>query len=73
MNERIIVLQKDGYEPFIDFLKGVCIILVIITHTIPYEIEHYSLFEIWGRTAVPIFLIIQCYHVFKKPAYTWGG
>ena len=60
-----ITFNKDGYDPFIDFLKGVCIILVVITHCLPPVVEKYSLFPLWGRTAVPIFFIIQAFHAFK--------
>lgn len=57
---------KEGYDPFIDFLKGVCILWVVITHAITPPIHDYSLFCLWGDMAVPLFLMIQCVHVYKK-------
>lgn len=64
-SETKIVFNKTGYDPFIDFLKGFCIICVVLTHCIPYKLECYSLFPIWGRPAVPLFLLIQVFHAYK--------
>ena len=61
-----LVLKKDGYDPFIDFLKGVCIIFVIINHCMPEIIMKYSGFMFWGVSAVPIFLLIQVFHAYKR-------
>ena len=55
--KHILRLKCDGYDPFIDYLKGICILLVILTHCLP---------DLWGGTAVPIFLIIQVFHTYKK-------
>lgn len=55
-----------GYDPFIDFLKGICIILIILTHCIPPELKLAIGFPFWGSIAVPIFLIIQVFHFYKK-------
>lgn len=59
-------LKKDGYDPFIDYLKGLSILFVVIQHSIPTLLHHYSMFVIWGRLAVPIFLLIQVFHAYKK-------
>lgn len=64
--EEIVVLKKDGYDPFIDFLKGVCIVFVIINHCFPPKIDHYTLFAVWGKSAVPLFLMIQVFHAYKN-------
>ncbi len=60
-----IVFNKTQYDPFVDFLKGICIILVIITHCISSSIENLTLFQLWGRPAVPVFIIIQIFHIYK--------
>lgn len=60
------VLNRNGYDPFIDFLKGVCILLVVLAHCFPQKLREFSLFPIWGDPAVPIFLIIQVFHTYKK-------
>ena len=61
-----ITFKSDGYDPFIDFLKGVCILWVVLTHAFNQELHDYSLFCLWGDMAVPMFLLIQCTHVYKK-------
>ena len=59
-------LNRYGYDPFIDFMKGICILLVILNHSIPSEIRSSIGFPFWGSPAVPIFLIIQVFHFYKK-------
>lgn len=61
-----VKLNNAGYDPFIDFLKGICIVWVVLTHSIPYEWQHLIGFPFWGAQAVPLFLLIQSYHYFKK-------
>lgn len=60
------VLNRQGYDPLIDFLKGLCIIFVIINHCMPEDIMASTAFFFWGVSAVPIFLIIQVFHAYKK-------
>lgn len=64
-----VMLNNKGYDPFIDFLKGLCIISVVLTHSIFYNWQNIIGFPFWGAQAVPIFLIIQSYHVFKKDEF----
>ena len=59
-----IPIKKDGYDPFIDYLKGVCILFVVLTHCLPKQ--EYILFSLWGAQAVPLFLLIQVFHAYKK-------
>ena len=44
-HNRVFTLNRIGYDPFIDFLKGICIIFVIINdvyYTIfSFDIIHY--------------------------------
>ena len=61
-----VELNCNGYDPFIDFIKGVCILLVVLTHCLPDHIRAYTLFPLWGNPAVPIFLLIQVFHTYKK-------
>lgn len=65
-NDGSFTLKRNGYDPFVDFLKGICIFLVILTHCLPYFIRYYILFPLWGNIAVPIFLMIQVFHAIKK-------
>ena len=61
-----VSLRRNGYDPFIDFLKGVCIVLVVITHTISPNMILYSFFYLWGGPAVPIFFVLQSFHFYKN-------
>lgn len=63
-----IKFLKNEYDPFIDYLKGICIIFVVWTHCIPRDELSYILFPFWGDTAVPLFLLIQTFHCYKKDA-----
>lgn len=65
-----IQFSKDSHDPFIDFLKGVCILMVIINHG-ALEFSEQLLFPLWVFHAVPLFLLIQAFHVYKEaPAIT---
>lgn len=61
-----IEFNKTGYDPQIDYIKGLCILFVIWTHCISRDELGYMLFPYWGDTAVPIFLLIQVFHYYKK-------
>lgn len=64
MSTVLYKFQHSGNDSFIDFLKGISIILVVLSHTLPHES---TLFPIWGGSkAVPIFLTIQIFHAYKK-------
>lgn len=58
------VFMLNGYDPFIDYVKGICILFVILTHNLPYQDE--ILFPFWGAQAVPCFLLLQVFHAYKK-------
>ena len=57
---------KNGYDPQIDYIKGLCILFVVLTHCMSREELGRILFPYWGDTAVPIFLIIQVFHYYKN-------
>ena len=63
---RIIDFKNNGYDPQIDYIKGLCILFVIWTHALNRKELGLILFPYWGDTAVPIFLIIQVFHYYKK-------
>ena len=61
-----IELNKTGYEPFLDYLKAFAIICVLIGHTFPFlNLMGYSF---WIGMQVPLFVLIQAFHVLKKPS-----
>ena len=65
-NMKTYYLNKTCYDSSIDYLKGLCIFFVVLTHCIPKLVQDWSLFCLWGGMAVPIFLIIQVFHAYKR-------
>lgn len=61
-----LTLNRKGYDPFIDYVKGLAILFVVMTHLISVDIHKYTLFCLWGDMAVPLFLLIQVFHAYKK-------
>lgn len=59
-----IEFKKDGYEPFIDFIKAYAIITVLIGHTFDYH-EYWG-YSFWAGVQVPLFVLVQSFHVLKK-------
>lgn len=76
MNTKSILFNKKGYDPFIDFLKAYSIICVLIAHILPSEFYKYILFQVWGDMQVPLFVLIQVFHAYKKglkPKLNWNS
>lgn len=69
--EKVVELNKTGYDPFITFMKGYAILCVLLAHAIPNpDATGYAL---WGGMQVPLFLLIQTFHSFKrKPNFNFG-
>lgn len=64
---KVIIFNKTGYDPFLDFIKAFAILSVLLGHTFPYlEETGYSL---WYGMQVPLFILIQVFHLFKKENY----
>lgn len=61
-----ITFNKSKYDPQIDYIKGLCILFVVWTHCMNRDELSTILFPYWGDTAVPIFIIIQVFHYYKK-------
>lgn len=61
---KTILLSKEGYDPFIDYLKGVSILFVILAHCLP--LQEYILFSLWGAQAVPLFFLYKCFTLIRK-------
>ena len=61
-----LTLSQQGYDPFIDFLKGVSIVCVILNHCLPLWLMDWSAFFFWGVSAVPVFILIQVFHAYKS-------
>lgn len=61
-----VTFNKTGYDPFIDFLKAYSIVFVVVSHNLPVGWWKYCLFSLWGDMQVPMFILIQVFHSFKK-------
>lgn len=66
-----ITFNKTGYDPFIDFLKAYCILVVIFCHGFPFLNE--IGYPIWGAE-IPLFFLIQVFHSYKREPkpINWG-
>lgn len=62
------VFNRNGYDECIDFIKGWCILCVVLNHCIEHMKE--ILFPIWGSPAVALFILIQVFHTYKKNQQT---
>lgn len=58
------IFELNGYDPFLDYVKGICIFFVILAHNLPQQ--DLFLFPFCGDQAVPCFLLIQVFHVYKR-------
>lgn len=58
------VFERYGYDERIDFIKGWCILCVVLNHCIENMKE--VLFPLWGSPAVALFILIQVFHAYKK-------
>lgn len=76
MAAKALIFNKIGYDPFIDFLKAYSIICVVIAHILPADFNKYILFQVWGDMQVPMFVLIQVFHAYKKgasPKLNWSS
>lgn len=62
--EQIVRINTTRYDPFITFMKGYAILCVLLAHAIPNPDATGYVF--WGGMQVPLFLLIQAFHSFKK-------
>lgn len=65
--KKIITFNRSGYDPFIDFIKAYAIICVLMGHTFPYLDK--TGYVLWYGMQVPLFVLVQTFHVFKKTYY----
>lgn len=63
---REIRLYKDGYEPFIDFFKGLAILFVVFSHCTTPLVRNWSGFYFWAAAPTAFFMIIHVFHLFRK-------
>ena len=68
--ERSISFNLKGYDPFLDFIKAYAIICVLIGHTFPFL--DYLGYGLWAGMQVPLFVLIQVFHNFKKETISFN-
>ena len=61
---KTVSFNKIGYDPFIDFIKAYAIVCVLIGHTLP--LQDYWGYGLWAGMQVPLFVLVQAFHCFKK-------
>ena len=62
--------KSEQFFPQVDILKAICILFVIVDHTIPWTNRWMYYNTFWERVAIPIFLILMgfnIYHSLDKP------
>lgn len=67
---KVITFNKTGYDPFLDFIKAYAILCVLLGHTFPFL--HETGYPLWYGMQVPLFVLIQVFHVFKKDTYKFN-
>lgn len=65
--QKIITFNKVGYDPFLDFIKAYAILAVLLGHTFPFLDE--TGYFLWYGMQVPLFILVQVFHVLKKENY----
>lgn len=66
---QIIQFDKDGYEPFFDYIKAYAIVCVLLGHTISSIDDMVS--GLWVSMQVPLFVLLQSFHSLKKTKVTF--
>lgn len=61
--EKLILFNKRGYDPFIDFLKTYCILLVVFYHGFHCMSEAGISIR---QSLMPLFFLIQIFHCYKR-------
>lgn len=65
----LVRFNTKGYDDFIDFIKAYAIICVILSHTLIWHKEMGS--AIWLDMQVPLFVLVQAFHFYKKDNSTF--
>ena len=67
-NKGITLIRGD--EPLLDYLKGIAILMVLLNHGTG-GLNGMLQYPLWVEQAVPIFLLIQVFHAYKKDAVVY--
>ena len=69
MPEGVIAFNIKGYDGFIDFIKAYAILCVLFGHTFGPYLDQVA-YGVWAGMQVPLFILIQTFHGFKKDKVT---
>lgn len=67
---KVIAFNKEGYDPFIDVIKAYAIICVLAGHTFSHLDQ--TGYGLWYGMQVPLFVLVQVFHAFKKEGQTFN-
>lgn len=71
INPKIITFNTKGYGGFIDFIKAFAIICVLFGHTFTPILDKVG-YGLWAGMQVPLFILVQVFHCFKKDNVTFN-
>ena len=70
MLENKISFNTIGYDGFIDFIKAYAILCVLLGHTFEPYLDRIG-YGVWAGMQVPLFILIQVFHCYKKENVTF--
>ena len=65
MNSLTIEFNTKGHDDFIDFIKAYTILCVLFGHTFGIALDFVA-YGVWAGMQVPLFILIQTFHSYKK-------
>lgn len=65
MNSLTIEFNTKGHDDFIDFIKAYAILCVLFGHTFGIALDFIA-YGVWAGMQVPLFILIQTFHSYKK-------
>ena len=68
MSSKTIAFNTSGYDGFIDFIKAYAILCVLFGHTFGPILDKIA-YGVWAGMQVPLFILVQAFHCYKKKHY----
>ena len=67
-SKKTITFNTSGYDGFIDFIKAYAILCVLFGHTFGPILDKVA-YGVWAGMQVPLFILVQAFHCYKKDSY----
>lgn len=64
-----VTFNTKGYDGFIDFIKAYAILCVLFGHTFSPILDKVA-YGVWAGMQVPLFILVQSFHSYKKDKAT---